>query len=112
MASSALQTRYEETQEQLASMRARMKSLREQADETAQEVTETVAELGGAYGVEKYIAGGGTFQIAGQGTRRTLAVLFYLGGTYVGDGEAATMMKAVGRGIACAEAARIGAGRV
>jgi hypothetical protein len=96
--------------EENESLRARLRRVRTEADEQARELWTGAAELGAAYAVEKYIAGGGNISIMGLNTRRTLALAAYGAGMYAG-GEAGDLLKAVGRGIGAAEAAALGSGR-
>lgn len=99
-----------ELRDENESLRRRLSNVRAAADEQARELWTTGVEVGSAFAVEKYIAGGGAVSVLGMNTRRTLALALYLGGTYLG-GEAGDMAKAAGRGVACAEAANMGAGR-
>lgn len=99
-----------EVREENDSLRRRLANVRKEADETTRELWTTGAELGAAFAVEKYIAGGGSVSVLGLSTRRTIALAAYLGGLYQG-GEAGDLLKAIGRGVGCAETAAMGAGR-
>lgn len=99
-----------EVREENDSLRKRLTNVRREADEQARELWTGAVELGSAYAVEKYIAGGGSVSVFGLSTRRTLAIASYAAGMYM-DGEAGDLLKAAGRGIGCAETAAMGAGR-
>lgn len=99
-----------ELRDENESLRKRLSNVRAAADEQARELWTAGVELGSAYAIEKYIAGGGSISVMGLSTRRTVAAGLYIAGVYMG-GESGDMLKAAGRGVGCAETAAMGAGR-